>query len=236
MVPERGDAHPGRQPGPGLSGQASGVRVGRPADDLESWRRYNPYLRYPALALGNLTVLLLAPVAVAMAPVPGQLGNGGPARGRPAQPGQLRARPEHSRGRGGGRHQPEMRRRLLAAGIDAVRRVSEAFESQPGLLDVKSLTHSVRPVRRGLSLEMVPMVSRQPGSGRARAIAPVRARESPGPERHGLARHPADDPAEHVRPGSLDPARQAAFAAEIEAILEPFREEGLEFDLSWAFR
>ena len=43
-------------------------------------------------------------------------------------------------------------------GIDAVRRVSEAFQKQSGVEDVKSLTHSVKPVRRGFSFEMIPLV------------------------------------------------------------------------------
>ena len=43
-------------------------------------------------------------------------------------------------------------------GIDAVRRVSDALQQLPGVEDVKSLTHSVRPVRRGLGFEMVPLV------------------------------------------------------------------------------
>ena len=48
------------------------------------------------------------------------------------------------------------------AGIDAVRRVSGAFLQQPGVDDVKSLTHSVKPVRQGLGFEMVPLVPEGP--------------------------------------------------------------------------
>jgi predicted RND superfamily exporter protein len=43
-------------------------------------------------------------------------------------------------------------------GIEAVRRVSDALQQLPGVEDVKSLTHSVKPVRRGLGFEMVPLV------------------------------------------------------------------------------
>lgn len=43
-------------------------------------------------------------------------------------------------------------------GIDAVRRVSDALQQLPGVEDVKSLTHSVKPIRRGLGFEMVPLV------------------------------------------------------------------------------
>jgi hypothetical protein len=45
------------------------------------------------------------------------------------------------------------------SGLDVVRRVSDAFAAQPGVVGVHSLTHAVRPVRRGLTFEMVPLVS-----------------------------------------------------------------------------
>ncbi|HOY59453.1 MAG TPA: hypothetical protein PK640_15130, partial [Verrucomicrobiota bacterium] len=54
-------------------------------------------------------------------------------------------------------------------GLDAVRRISDAFEQQPRVSDVKSLTHSVRPVRRGLSFEMVPLVPEGPFDSNALA-------------------------------------------------------------------
>jgi len=46
------------------------------------------------------------------------------------------------------------------AGIGAVGRVSDALMSVGGVLDVKSLTHSYKPVRKGFSFDMVPLVSR----------------------------------------------------------------------------
>ena len=46
------------------------------------------------------------------------------------------------------------------AGIRAVGRVSDALMSVGGVLDVKSLTHSYKPVRKGFSFDMVPLVSR----------------------------------------------------------------------------
>lgn len=52
-----------------------------------------------------------------------------------------------------------------AAGLDAVRRVSEAFEQQAGVGDVKSLTHSYQPVREGLSFRMIPFVPAGPLGG-----------------------------------------------------------------------
>jgi len=44
------------------------------------------------------------------------------------------------------------------AGIDHIRAISNALGQQSGLVDVKSLTHSVKPVRRGFSLAMEPFV------------------------------------------------------------------------------
>ena len=44
------------------------------------------------------------------------------------------------------------------AGFDHIRAISNALGQQPGLVDVKSLTHSVKPVRRGFSLAMEPFV------------------------------------------------------------------------------
>lgn len=43
-------------------------------------------------------------------------------------------------------------------GIGIVREISEAFLACPGVADVKSLTHSFKPVRKGFSFEMVPFV------------------------------------------------------------------------------
>jgi hypothetical protein len=39
-------------------------------------------------------------------------------------------------------------------GLATVRALSDAFERQPDVIEVKSLTHAVRPVRRGLGFEM----------------------------------------------------------------------------------
>ena len=43
-------------------------------------------------------------------------------------------------------------------GIDAILRVSQALEWGIGVTDVKSLTHSVKPIRKGFSFEMIPLV------------------------------------------------------------------------------
>ena len=44
------------------------------------------------------------------------------------------------------------------AGFDQIRAISNALGQQPGLVDVKSLTHSVKPVRRGFALAWEPFV------------------------------------------------------------------------------
>jgi len=44
------------------------------------------------------------------------------------------------------------------AGFDQIRSISNALGQQPGLVDVKSLTHSVKPVRRGFALAWEPFV------------------------------------------------------------------------------
>ena len=44
------------------------------------------------------------------------------------------------------------------AGFDHIRAISNALGQQPGLVDVKSLTHSSKPVRNGLAFAMEPFV------------------------------------------------------------------------------
>ena len=44
------------------------------------------------------------------------------------------------------------------AGFDHIRAISNALGQQAGFVDVKSLTHSYKPVRRGFSLAMEPFV------------------------------------------------------------------------------
>lgn len=46
-----------------------------------------------------------------------------------------------------------------AEGLSAIRRVSDTLMKVDGVRDVKSLTHSYKPVRQGLSFEMEPLVS-----------------------------------------------------------------------------
>lgn len=48
---------------------------------------------------------------------------------------------------------------FTAEGLSAIGRVSDALAAVDGVQDVKSLTHSYKPVRKGLSFQMEPLVS-----------------------------------------------------------------------------
>lgn len=48
---------------------------------------------------------------------------------------------------------------FTAEGLSAIGRVSDALTAVDGVQDVKSLTHSYKPVRKGLSFQMEPLVS-----------------------------------------------------------------------------
>ncbi len=118
------------------------------------------------------------------------------------------------------------------AGLDAVRRVSEAFLRQPGVENVKSLTHSVKPVRQGLSFEMVPLVREGPLS--AAEIARLKQYSL----QHPLLRNVMVAPdsrhtlitVTYQRP--FDTAeRQHQLRAAIAETLAPFQREGLRFQV-----
>jgi hypothetical protein len=114
-------------------------------------------------------------------------------------------------------------------GLDAVRRISEAFEGQPGVTDVKSLTHSSRPIRRGLAFDMVPLVP--PGPWDEVTLRSLRdfALSNPlvrnlmvaGDARHTLILATYQRPLE-------TPQQQRQLRDEIESVLRPFRAEGLQ--------
>ena len=115
-------------------------------------------------------------------------------------------------------------------GIDAVRRVSVAFERQPGVVDVKSLTHSSKPVRRGFSFEMVPLIPQ--GTGASNELEELKEFSL----QHPLIRDVmvASDSKHTIITVTYDrdlntPAQQAELQNEIEQILAPFRDEGLRF-------
>jgi uncharacterized protein len=117
------------------------------------------------------------------------------------------------------------------AGIDAVRRVSEAFTHQEGVRDVKSLTHSSKPVRRGFTFAMVPLIP--PGSVTPEGLAElktfclghplIRDVMVAGDSRHTVITVTYDRDLEN-------PEQQRSLNSEIESILGPFLQEGLRFE------
>ncbi|MBI4663001.1 MAG: MMPL family transporter [Verrucomicrobia bacterium] len=117
-------------------------------------------------------------------------------------------------------------------GIDSVRRVSDAFQKLPGVEDVKSLTHSVKPVRRGLGFEMVPLVPSGLSAEHELEQFKKFCLEHPlirdvmvsADGRHTLitvtCRRPLDTP-----------EAQRQLRAEVDETLAPFQREGLRFQL-----
>jgi len=112
------------------------------------------------------------------------------------------------------------------AGIDQVRRLSVAFEQQPDVVEVRSLTHSYKPVRRGLSFEMVPLVPDQPSPS---ALADLKTFCTT----HPLVRNimvSADGRHTLIlatfRQRAETPAAQTALRARIDSLLARFQDEG----------
>jgi predicted RND superfamily exporter protein len=115
-------------------------------------------------------------------------------------------------------------------GLSAVWRVSEAFQGQPGVADVKSLTHSFKPVRRGMSFDIVPLVP-------AGALPPVEmARLKRFALEHPLMRNvmvAADSRHTFITVTYQEKcdtvAKQRQLRQQVEQVLAPFRREGLRF-------
>ena len=108
-------------------------------------------------------------------------------------------------------------------GLSALRRVSDALLSLESAVGIKSLTHSWRPVRRGLGLEMVPLVG--------------------GQDLDQLERYCLDNPLIRnvmVSPDgrhtslilTLAPRTGRVLRRQLEAVLAPFEEEGLVFHIA----
>lgn len=119
---------------------------------------------------------------------------------------------------------------FTSEGITAVRRVSEAFERQQGVADVKSFTHSSMPVRRGFSFDMVPLLPQ--GTVTSNKLEELREFSL----QHPLIRDVmvAADAKHTIITVTYDrdldtPTQQEELHHEIEGILVPFREEGLRF-------
>lgn len=114
-------------------------------------------------------------------------------------------------------------------GIELIGAVSEAFEQLPGVSDVKSLTHSVKPVRQGMAFRMVPFVPANPTREELQEIRQFSIT-------HPLVRNimvSADG--EHTillvtyKQRFQDPAAQQALQDQIDSTLQPFRDQGVAF-------
>jgi hypothetical protein len=114
------------------------------------------------------------------------------------------------------------------AGLEAVFRITSAFDSQPDVTEVKSLTHAEQPVRRGLSFRMIPFLPERPWDaatlGRFREFCLS----------HPLVRNvmvSADGRRTLITATfagrASDAAAQERFRTRVEEILAPFRAEGL---------
>ena len=114
-------------------------------------------------------------------------------------------------------------RLFTQAGLDHIRAISNALAQQSGLIDVKSLTHSVKPVRKGLSFSMEPFVPVGTLSGEQ--IATIRQFSVT----HSLVRNIMVSPdgritlitATYKRDLST-PALRQAFRNEMKQLLKPF--------------
>lgn len=113
--------------------------------------------------------------------------------------------------------------------LTLVRRISEAFAALPGVWDVKSLTHSVKPVREGFRFRMVPFVPEGPLS--PQELQQLRAFCLS----HPLVRNllvSADGRNTLItvtwRGRLRTEARERTLRRQVESVLEPFRRQGLE--------
>lgn len=114
------------------------------------------------------------------------------------------------------------------AGLDTVRRLSDAFARQPDVVEVKSLTHSVKPVRRGFGFDMVPLVPDGPLTPGELADLKAFCLTHPlvrnimvsADGQHTLLTVQYDRQA-------ASPQTQARFRDQVDAVLAPFRAAGL---------
>ncbi len=115
-------------------------------------------------------------------------------------------------------------------GIGAVRRVSQAFASLRGVADVKSLTHSVKPVRRGFSFAMEPLVTAETDA----ALAALREFCLSHPLMRNVM---VSADGTHAlltvtfQRAFSSPLVQRSLRQDIDRILEPFEKEGPRFTL-----
>lgn len=193
-------------------------------------RAWNPFLRFPraALALTGLLLLPLLPFALRL-PVGAET--------RVLLAGDERNLAGYDQVRGIlGENEVvlvslEDNELFSAGGIARVRRVSDALGRIPDAIDVRSLTHAVKPVRTGLTFAMVPLVSLDPTPVELAALRRfclghplVRNVMVAADGRHTLIMLTL-----RSRPGTADERR--ALRTAVDAVLEPFRAAGLRFQV-----
>jgi len=115
-------------------------------------------------------------------------------------------------------------------GIQDIFLVSEAFFKQPGMLDVKSLTHSYKPVREGFSFNMELLV--KPRTRDFAELERLRAFSLENPLIRNVMISP--DCRNTVLTVTYDrdlssPEQRQVFHDEIREILAPFQKKGLRF-------
>ncbi len=116
---------------------------------------------------------------------------------------------------------------FTADGLERVRQLTEALGRLPGVLELKSLTHAVRPVRRGFRFEMVPLLPDPPWDGARLAAFRDYCLNHPLIRQVMVSadgRHTLVTATLAGRPESA--AERAAWNARLDAALAPFREAG----------
>ncbi len=128
--------------------------------------RWNPFFRYPILSLSGLLILLI-PVLWSLKEIQVRSDADALLESNPSQKATLEKVTSVFKDQVILVVDLECEDVFTEAGLSAVSRVGEALMEVSGVLDVKSLTHSFKPVRKGFSFDMVPLAARDetdPGS------------------------------------------------------------------------
>lgn len=113
-------------------------------------------------------------------------------------------------------------------GMQTIREISNAFYIQEDLVDVKSFTHSVKPVRQGFTFSMVPLVSSSPDQEELMKLKEY-SLENPLIRNVMVSSDAQNTILLNTYNTDLQtPEDRSTFSQEIESILEPFRERGLK--------
>ena len=198
-----------------------------PAPPRSARRTWNPFLRWPRAALAASALLglpLLAPLArwTVSTEVGALLQGDQRSLAAYAQAREILG--EHEAVLVSLEH-PDL---FSPAGLALVAQVSEALEGLPGVIEIKSLTHAVQPVRRGFGFAMVPLLPDPPWDAARLAAFRDFCLSHPLVRNVMVAadgRHTVLTATFAGRPATV--AEQAAFNARLEAALAPFRAAGV---------